>query len=505
MAFTRTSGLLLHLTSLPSPYGMGDLGPTAFQFADFLAYARQQLWQVLPLVPVGHGYSPYASPSTFAGNPHLISPHLLHEQGLLTKADLAGVPDFPADRVDFARVIPWKLGLLKQAHAHFQAHATARVRARFEAYCTEQADWLADYALFMALKEAHGGAGWTTWEADLVSRKPAALAAARKRLALEVQQRQFWQYLFSEQWESLKAYCNGKGIRIFGDLPIYVAHDSADVWANPHLFYLDAAGNPTVVAGVPPDYFSETGQRWGNPIYRWEEMQETGYAWWVRRMARALELVDLVRLDHFRGFEAYWEVPASEPTAVNGRWVQGPGAALFETFQEQLGTLPVIAEDLGLITDGVRAIMQQFQFPGMAILQFGFDAGPTNNFLPHNYQKNLAAYTGTHDNDTVAGWYFNNDSTQEAEVAEAARTYCRRYLDIQDEAELHWNFIRTLLSSVANLAVVPMQDLLGLGSEARMNTPGKADGNWGWRYTPDQLTYSLAERLRELTELYGRT
>lgn len=501
----RCSGLLQHITSLPSPYGIGDLGPAAYQFADFLAYTRQQIWQVLPLVPVGYGYSPYAGLSTFAGNAMLISPALLEQQGLLWKEDLIDGPTFPTDHVDFEPALRYKEVLLTRAFKRFEEGQSHVDPADFDAFCTQHAAWLDDYALFRVLKHTYGDGVWTGWPEALRTRDAEALADAHTEHARAVRMRKFWQYLFERQWQRLKTYCNERGIQIFGDLPIYVAHDSADVWANQHLFSLDDQGTPTVVSGVPPDYFSETGQRWGNPLYRYDEMAETGFQWWTDRFARILEQVDLVRLDHFRGFAAYWEVPAEEETAINGRWVDGPGAALFSAIQDRLGTLPVIAENLGVITDDVTALMEQFAFPGMAILQFGFDGDPTNEFLPHNYVRNLVAYTGTHDNDTVMGWWQGaHHSTQDAATIQKSRDYASTYLNFAGHEAPHWAFIRALFASVADYAVVPMQDLLGLGSDARMNTPGEAAGNWGWRYRPGHLTHGLADRLKQMTEVYGR-
>ncbi|RMF56262.1 MAG: 4-alpha-glucanotransferase [Bacteroidetes bacterium] len=507
MKLTRSSGLLLHITSLPGPFGIGDLGPSAYRFADFLVASGQQVWQVLPLVPVGYGFSPYAGLSTFALNPLLISPERLIRQGLLREGDLADAPEFPSDRVDFGSVESYKETLLRRAFGHFEAGAGSLDRAHFEAFRAHHAAWLDDFALFMTLKEVHGGSVWTDWDPALARRRPEALAEARQAYATEIRMHQFWQFLVHEQWHALKQYAASHGLRIMGDLPIYVAHDSADVWANPHLFSLDADGHPTVVAGVPPDYFSETGQRWGNPLYRWDVMKQNGYAWWIRRMAKILSEVDIVRLDHFRGFEAYWEVPADEETAVHGRWVRGPGADLFEALQRALGPLPVVAENLGVITDEVTALMERFDFPGMAILQFGFDGDADADFLPHNYTRHLVAYTGTHDNDTIVGWWRETKSTQDAATVERAHRYCWHYLDLDErrEREIHWAFIRALLGSVAGLAIVPVQDLLGLGSEARMNTPGQGAGNWAWRLQEGTLTPEVGRRLRLLTELYGRS
>ena len=478
----RSSGILMHITSLPGSFGSGDLGPEAFRFADFLEAAGQSVWQILPIVPVGFGYSPYASPSTFAGNADFISPELLIDYGLLSSADLADGPDFPVENIDFERTIPYKKKLLRTAYVAFKSDSGREDRADLQTFCDRHESWLDEYALFEALKAAHDGLEWTDWKRGIAAlRDPDALRRAHDTYAGEIRMVQFWQFLFDRQWSALKAYCNAKQIRILGDLPIYVAQDSADVWANPHLFCLDETGKATVVSGVPPDYFSETGQRWGNPIYRWDLMRESGYAWWTKRFARILELVDLVRLDHFKGFEAYWEISASEDTAINGRWVTGPGADLFDALTEKLGDLPVIAENLGVITDGVTDLMRRFGFPGMAILQFAFDDGPGNEFLPHNFAPDLVAYTGTHDNDTFLGWWTNTVSTQDVEKA---KSYCRSYLDMRgcDDSEMPWAGIRALMASVARMAVTPMQDVLGLGTEGRMNTPGTVGGkNWGWR------------------------
>ncbi|MDX1529983.1 MAG: 4-alpha-glucanotransferase [Rhodothermales bacterium] len=498
---SRSSGLLLHVTSLPSPFGIGDLGPGAYRFVDFLQRAEQGLWQVLPLVPVGLGDSPYSSPSTFAANPLLISPERLRDDGLLTDDDLADAPALPADRVDFERVRPYKLALLRRAYERFESGAgDADLRAGFDAFRARHAAWLDDYALFMALKAEFDGAEWPDWPADLAGREPAALEDARRQHAAAVRMRQLWQYLFERQWRALCDYAHDRGVQIFGDLPIYVAHDSADVWAHPDLFHLDAAGEPTVVAGVPPDYFSETGQRWGNPIYRWDRMRERGYGWWVDRLRRTLDLVDLVRLDHFRGFEAYWAIPAGEPTAVHGRWVEGPGAALFRALERRLGApLPVVAENLGTITPEVDRLMEAFALPGMAVLLFAF-GDPNSQYLPHHYARRLVAYTGTHDNDTVRGWWDGLDA------GGAERCFAQRYLGLEGRAdgEVHWAAIRALLGSVAGTVIVPLQDVLGLGSAARMNTPGLASGNWTWRLTPDQLPDAAADRLGQLTRTFGR-
>ncbi len=504
MDLPRCSGLLLHVTSLPSRFGIGDLGPAAYRFADLLAGARQRVWQMLPVGPVGLGHSPYASPSTFAGNPLLLSPDVLRDEGLLHADDLAGAPAFADDHVDFERVAPYKYPLLERAFDRFEAHADDAAHAAFEGFCEAHAAWLDDYALFAALRDAHEG-GWTGWPDGLARRDADALARAREALARPVQRHAFWQFLFERQWQALRAHCRRRRLHLLGDLPIYVAHDSADVWADPALFHLDEAGNPTVVAGVPPDYFSATGQRWGNPLYRWDRMQRDGFAWWIRRIEAALRRFDLLRLDHFRAFAAFWEVPAEEETAIRGRWVEAPGEALFEHVESALGRLPLLAENLGLITDEVTALMARFALPGMAVLQFGFGDDAGSEHLPHNYTPETAAYTGTHDNDTLVGWW-----RLEAEHMTRQRAYARHYLGLrpEDEQGVHWHGIRLLMASVARLVVTPVQDVLGLGSDARMNTPGRASGNWTWRLRPDafeRLEGEPARRLRTLTQTYGRT
>lgn len=502
MHLPRSSGILLHITSLPSPFGIGDLGPSAYTFADFLHKTGQSVWQVLPLVPVGHGYSPYSSPSTFAGNPLLISPETLRDWGLLFAEDFTGAPKFREDRVDYATVIPFKMKLLQRAYERFEQGAASHLGPEFNRYCEEQSWWLDDYALFMSLKDVHGTDNWTSWPKPLLHREAGALAEVRAKYSRQVRTHAFWQFLFSKQWYYLKHYCNEHNIQIFGDLPIYVAHDSADVWANQNLFYLDDDGNPKVVAGVPPDYFSATGQRWGNPLYKWDLMKRDDYEWWTRRLSALFNQVDLLRLDHFRGFEAYWEIPASEPTAVNGQWVDGPGADLFHTVHHRIGRLPLIAEDLGLITQGVRDLMKDFHFPGMAVLHFAFAEEARSSYLPHNYQRNIVAYTGTHDNDTTLGWWQNEIASKNLKSLE----YTRKYLQLtpEREREIHWEMIRLVFASVANLAVVPLQDVLGLGSEARMNIPGVGENNWSWRFTQNMITTDFATRLYDLTNLFGR-
>ncbi|HET7747321.1 MAG TPA: 4-alpha-glucanotransferase [Vicinamibacteria bacterium] len=508
MKVGRTSGILLHPTSLPGRWGIGDLGPEAFAFIEFLHEAGQGLWQVLPLGPTGYGDSPYQCFSAFAGNPLLVSLDRLREDGLLSEADLAGAPDLPAREVDYGRVIDFKLPLLQRAWEAFRSSPDAGRRAAFEEFCRKEARWLDDYALFMVVKEAHGMKAWPEWPADIRGRGKEALERWRREHEDAVRARMFWQYLFFSQWREVHSACRERGIRLMGDIPIFVAHDSADVWSHPDLFRLHEDGRPEVVAGVPPDYFSATGQLWGNPIYRWEEMERRGFDWWIDRFRSTLEIVDVVRVDHFRGFEAYWEVPAGEPTAVNGRWVKSPGLALFEAVQGALGELPIVAENLGVITPEVEALRERFGFPGMAILQFAFGSDPQGStFIPHNFPRNRVVYTGTHDNDTTVGWWTSSagaDSTRTAEEIERERDFARRYLQT-DGSEIHWAFIRAVLSSVADLAIVPLQDVLGLGSEARMNLPGRPGGNWRWRFRWEQLTPEIRGRLRELVEIYGRT
>lgn len=499
--FPRRSGILLHPTSLPSRFGIGDVGESAFRFVDFLARARQTYWQVLPLSPTAFGDSPYQSPATFAGNPLLISPEKLVEAGHLTRDDVQSVPDFSIARVDYARVAAYKNDVLDRAFARFREHAPRAQREAFEKFCDEHAAWLNDAALFLALKDAHAGRAWYEWDAELVVRRPSALKRARVALAEPIEKQKYRQWQFFEQWLALKRYANARGIRIIGDVPIYVALDSVDVWAHPEQFLLDENLRPIAVAGVPPDYFSPTGQLWGNPLYRWKEMARNDYAWWRARFRLAFTLADVVRVDHFRGFYNFWQVPFGEATAVNGRWVKGPGKAFFRAITRALGKVAIIAEDLGEFDAesraGVDALRAEFGFPGMKVLQFAFGGDATNPFLPHNYTRDFVAYTGTHDNDTTLGWY-------QVTASEAERAHARRYLSC-DEANIAWDFIRAVWSSVAHTAIAPMQDLLALGHDARMNHPGTLGAhNWTWRMLPDALTDDLAARLAELTSLYGR-
>lgn len=496
--FPRSSGILLHPTSLPGPWGIGDLGTAAYQFIDFLADAGQTLWQILPLVPVGFGNSPYQSPSAFAGSPLLISPERLVEEGLLSHEDLERTPrdDFEDDRVNYDAVVRSKQALLLRSFRHFQRSGSQQHKEAFARFNNEHARWLDTYAFFMAIKEKHGEMCWSDWEPGIARRQPAALQQWRSELAEEIEQQKYWQYLFYSQWGALKAYANSHNVRIVGDAPIFVSYDSADVWANSDLFFLDSAGKPTVVAGVPPDYFSATGQLWGNPLYRWDIMANNGFEWWIHRIKHALSQVDILRLDHFRGFESYWEVPATEETAINGRWVKAPGRELFQAINRELGTLPIIAEDLGIITKEVAQLRDEFHLPGMKILHFAFGGGGAENpYLPHNYVNNCVVYTGTHDNDTTLGWFQSREDYER----EAVQCYLGR-----DGSDICWELMRLALMSVADICIVPLQDILRLDAEGRMNIPGTAEGNWEWRVRADMLNPGIAEGMRLLTTTYGR-
>ena len=495
MRYPRSAGILLHPTSLPGPYGMGGIGEAAFQFIDFLVESGQTLWQILPLGPTGYGDSPYQCFSALAGNPYLINLDWLAAEGDLDPADLAEAPAFPDEWVDYGPVISFKTALLHRAARRFQEHASPQRRADFEQFCAEQADWLEDFALFMALKESHGGAVWNTWEWELASRQPEALASGREQLAEALHAHRYFQYCFDRQWARVKRYANERGLKIIGDIPIFVAFDSVDVWAHPEYFMLDEDRLPTVVAGVPPDYFSPTGQLWGNPIYNWKALAKEGYGWWIERVKQTLRAVDIIRFDHFRGFEAYWEVPAGEPTAINGKWKKGPGLKFFTALKAALGELPLIAEDLGFITPEVAALRRALDLPGMKILQFAFSTDASNAYLPHNYEPNYAVYTGTHDNDTTMGWYWK--------VGKEERQMLQQYLGPVGEP-MNWALIRLAYQSVADLAIVPLQDVLGLGSEARMNTPAKPSGNWAWRFRMEALQPEHKTRLRTLALTYGR-
>jgi len=506
MRFPRASGILLHPTSLPGPFGIGDLGPEAWSFVDFLAAAGQSLWQVLPLGPTGYGDSPYACYSAFAGNTLLVSPERLVDEGLLESTDLEPLPLLPEHEVDFEKAHAYKDAILQKAYDRYQHSTDTALRVGFETFVQENASWLDDYALFRALKTANGGVAWHEWERSLVKREPTGLMRAREDSREQINAHQFFQFLFFKQWFELKNYSNQLGVSLVGDIPIFVAHDSADVWTDPEQFKLDTAGVPLVVAGVPPDYFSATGQYWGNPLYNWERMLSDGFKWWIGRVRASLQVVDIVRVDHFRGFAACWEIPGGDKTAERGHWVEAPGRELFEAVKRELGDLPIIAEDLGVITPDVEQLRDDFGFPGMRILQFAFSSDTKNIDLPHNYHQNVVVYTGTHDNDTTVGWFNSSageDSTRTAAQISYEHDFSKKYLNT-DGREIHWDFIRTVLASVANTAVIPLQDLLGLGTEARMNLPNSTKGNWSWRFRQGALSSADGTRLREMTETYGR-
>ena len=496
MTFERSSGILLHPTSLPGRYGIGDLGDWAFRFVDYLVGIGQKVWQMLPLGPTSYGDSPYQTLSAFAGNPLMISFDRLVEEGWLTPEDVADVPQFPVNNVDFGSVIPYHMDMLARAYRNFEENAKPPQQLAFNEWIEQNKDWLNDFALFMALKAHHGGMPWVEWDEGEALRQPEAMLEAMQRHQDDVREYSWQQWMFFRQWLELKAYANGKGIQLIGDIPIFVAHDSSDVWANPQLFFLDEKGYPTVVAGVPPDYFSETGQRWGNPLYRWEEMQQDGYSWWVRRIRASLDLVDVMRIDHFRGFAAYWEVPASEPTAVRGQWVPGPGKHFFDVIQAALGKLPIIAEDLGVITPDVEALRDGFNLPGMKIMQFAWAGGVVDPFLPHNHVPNCIVYTGTHDNNTTIGWWHE-------EATPDIKAFVNSYFD-REVHEINWELLRAAEMSVAHTCVVPLQDILNLDAGARMNLPGREAGNWMWRCVPEDFDHPGKERLLHYTKLYGR-
>ncbi len=489
----RSAGILLHPTSLPGPFGIGDLGPMAFRWVETLATMKQSWWQVLPLGPTGAGDSPYQSFSAFAGNVALLSPELLERDGLVSPSLWAG-QHFPHHEVDYTRVNPFKRALLRAAWENFRAGKAGHLKSEFEAFVGREAGLLADFALYISLHDHLGGVAFTSWPDELLCREPAALDAARKKLADEIRMHEFGQFLFDRQWTALKQFAAERGVKILGDAPIFVSPDSADVWANPDLFLIGPDRHPTVVAGVPPDYFSADGQHWGNPIYDWEKLEKTGYAWWVARVAHQLRHVDMIRLDHFRGFVQAWHIPAGEKTAREGKWVDGPGIKLFDWLRAAVGGLPLVAEDLGLITPDVVALRDQIGLPGMRVLQFALN-GPHDIHWPHNFVPNTTCYTGTHDNETVNGWW--------GRLSDHDRHYLGITLGhhIGDPA---WELIRFAWASVASLAVAPLQDVLSLGNEARMNKPGVATGNWRWRFRLDQFRPEIIDRLRDMTTLYNR-
>jgi len=495
----RRFGLLMHPTSLPSPHGIGDLGAEARSFLDWLAASGGRLWQVMPLGPTGYGNSPYAALSAFAGNPAMIDLRPLVARGWLKAEEIQGLTELPRDKVDFCEAPKQKRALLSTAWARFAAQHDPAERHAFHEFCASHASWLEDYARFEALKAANGDKPWVDWDPALASRDPAALAEADRSLGEGIGAAKFSQWLFFVQWHQLKNYANERGIAVVGDVPIFVAHDSADVWAAQELYFLDHDGKPTVVAGVPPDYFSETGQLWGNPLYRWKLMEERGYDWWRARMRLSMEMVDVIRIDHFRGFEAYWEIPAGSANAIGGRWVIGPGAGFFQSLVDHFGELPLIAEDLGLITEPVRQLRDAFGLPGMKVLQFAFGSDPTNEYLPHNHIANSVIYLGTHDNDTTVGWL----TVAEAKERESLQGYLGLAAESSRE-ELCWALIRSGMASVAETFIAMPQDLLGLGSSARINTPSEPEGNWDWRLEAGALDGALAAQLRALAKTYAR-
>ena len=506
MTNERASGVLLHPTSLPGDFGIGDLGRAAIEFVDFLVRTRQTYWQILPLGPTGYGDSPYQCFSAFAGNTLLISPEALVEDGFVTADQIADHPLFTSHKVDYGAVYDWKNRILPLAFEGLHHITSVDLRGKFETFVQDNESWLDDYALYRAIKASQDQKAWYEWDEPLRLRDKTALAEASERLFDAILAEKFYQFLFYRQWQAVKDHANRNGVLIVGDVPIFIALDSADVWRNQHLFKLNADGSPKVVAGVPPDYFSETGQLWGNPIYDWDGMRDDGFRWWIDRIEATLKTVDAVRIDHFRGFAAAWEVPGGDATAENGRWVDVPGKELFTALKNALGDLPFWAEDLGVITPDVEELRDGFKFPGMRILQFAFGGDPRNHDLPHNYINNCVAYTGTHDNDTTVGWWFSQagaGSTRDASEISRERDFCMKYLHT-DGAEIHWDFVRAVWSSVADTAIAPLQDLLGLGTEGRMNLPASTSGNWHWRFHDGDLTDEVAARLKELTEVYGR-
>ena len=492
---TRMAGVLMHPTSLPSPYGIGDMGEGAYEFVDFLAKSGQKLWQVLPLGPTGYGDSPYQLFSSFAGQPLIISPDELIKIGLLFKEDVSYVPTW-GEYVDYGAVLDYKSLLYRKAYDRFLINEDEKLALWYQQFIRNNAFWLEDYAMYMACKEAEGGKPWTLWNDKYKNPSSADKEELSRKLARRMGYYRFIQFIFFSQWTKLKEYANGKGVKIIGDMPIFVAFDSADVWASKEQFLLDEDGFPTVVAGVPPDYFSETGQLWGNPIYDWDVMKANGYGWWISRIRQQLTLYDYVRIDHFRGFEAYWAIPYGEETAINGKWQKGPDHDLFARVREVFGEdLPIIAEDLGVITPEVEALRDDFKLPGMKVLQFAFDSDETNPFLPHNHVQNSICYTGTHDNDTTVGWFES--------ASEYTREHCKEYLRAGNDS-IAWVMISAALASTSKMAIVPMQDLLELDSKGRMNTPSVASGNWSWRSKSEDFNGKLSDRLFKLTRLYGR-
>lgn len=488
----RKSGVLLAVSSIPSKYGIGTFSKEAYEFVDFLESAGQKLWQILPLGPTGYGDSPYQSFSTFAGNPYYIDLEEFIEKGFLTEKECAESDFLDGAYVDYEKIFHTKFALLRKAYQN----SNIKEEKEFRLFVKENAKWLDDYALYMAIKDSLGGVSFMEWEEDIKLRKADAIKAYREKLAEDIAFYQFQQYYFAKQWKALKKYANDKGIEIVGDIPIYVAFDSADTWANPQLFRLDKECKPTAVAGCPPDSFSATGQLWGNPLYNWEYMKKTDYAWWVERIRHCYELYDIVRIDHFRGFDEYYSIPYGEMTAENGHWEKGPGYELFQTIKRKIGKIKIIAEDLGFLTPSVIKLVEKTGYPGMKVLQFAFDSREVSDYLPHNYPKNSVVYTGTHDNDTTVSWY---DSLNRYD-----RTFAKRYLDAPNKNKICEKMVRAALGCVSDTAVIPMQDYLELGGEARMNVPSTLGTNWKWRLVPGQVTDELAHKIREWTNLYGR-
>lgn len=489
MKFERSGGIILHITSLPGKYGIGSLGKNAFEFIDFLSDAGQKIWQILPLGHAGFGFSPYQTFSAFAGYPLMIDLDDLVAEGLISKKEISAYPEREADRVNYKKIIDFKTKIFKHSFKNFTS------TNEFDLFCNKKSTWLEDYSLFVALKQNFGNISWCNWDKLIKLRDPDKLEEMREQLKKEIFYHKFLQFFFFKQWQKVKNYAQKKGIKIFGDIPIFISFDSADAWTKPEIFQFDEDRNPIKVAGVPPDFFSKTGQLWGNPLYNWLELEEQDFAWWIKRFQAILELVDIVRIDHFRGFAEYWAIPAGEKTAINGKWEPAPGKKLFENIQKKMGELPVIAEDLGIITDNVIELRDRFNFPGMKILQFAFDSDLNNPYLPHNYPENCVVYTGTHDNDTTLGWYKKLDEKQRKRVDE--------YLNYKT-IDICWQMIETAWKSKADIAIIPMQDLLGLDSSARMNTPGTSSGNWMWRVRKDQLNMQIAKKLRTLTRDCGR-
>jgi 4-alpha-glucanotransferase len=497
MQFERSAGILLHPTSLPGKYGIGDLGNDAYKFIDFLKSAGQNIWQVFPLGPTGYGDSPYQCFSAFAGNPFLISPDKLMEDGFLSEKDLNPLEKSDPVKVDFGSVIEYKRSILQKAFNNFKNDFNS-LEDEFNKFCATHKDWLDDFALFMALKDFHNGEVWSKWEKDLKRRTEIALHKWEEKLSDEILYHKFIQFNFFRQWKAVRKYANKTGIKIVGDMPIFIAYDSADLWANKEEFTVDEEGNLTFVAGVPPDYFSSTGQLWGNPLYKWDLMTKNDFLWWRKRFTSLLELVDIIRIDHFRGFSAYWKIPGGSKTAEPGKWVKAPGKKLFKTVKKHLGDLPILAEDLGVITPDVEALRDQFNFPGMKVLQFAFGKEMETKFLPHNFVPNCVVYTGTHDNDTTKG-YFEKEKNNDEDIFE----HVQKYLNYFGE-DIVTEMIRAAYASVANIVIIPMQDILNLGGEARMNFPSTLGGNWSWRFTWDQVNENLASHYKGLTVLYER-